>query len=55
MMSERPAPDAAGGPVEVPPLEAAIGSAHQTIAALLIALAALAWFWSRRLLRKVET
>ncbi len=56
MMSERrPGPDPASGPPEVPPLEAAIGSAHQTIGALLIALAALAWFWSRRLLRKVET
>lgn len=47
-----PPPEPGGGPVRTPAIEAIVTTSHQAVGALLFALAALAWVWSRRLLAK---
>lgn len=47
-----PPPAPGGGPITTPVPEALVTTAHQAVGAGLFALAALAWVWSRRRLRR---
>ncbi len=47
---DRAAAPSDGGEIETPAFEAIVATAHQAVGALLFALAALAWVWTRRLL-----
>lgn len=44
-----PPPEPGGGPIRTPAIEAILTTSHQAVGAVLFALVALAWVWSRRL------